>query len=129
MGCSGRKSERMEHGGDPTCRSCRRIRMPVCEQCQDDHHLKLHRRDGAPDGEPGWICTQCGTWMIFGALPPKTDTRSRAASHKDSPGLWPADFPIDEAGKVEEGLVVRSKSGDIEGRTTGDRRRCTSVGC
>lgn len=47
---------------------------------------------------------------------------------------WPADFPLDASGRVAEGLVaeglvVRSISGDIEGRTTGSRRRCTSAGC
>ena len=42
---------------------------------------------------------------------------------------WPADFPLRDDGTVEEGLVVRSQSGTIEGRTTGSRRRCISTGC
>ena len=99
--------------------------MSVCPQCQTDAHLRLQRRDG----EPGYTCTQCGTWMQFGALPPKVPTRSRAQAHKASPGRWPEDFPLDEAGKVEEGLVVLSKSGELEGRTTGARQRCTSIDC
>lgn len=44
-------------------------------------------------------------------------------------GPWPATFPIASDGKVEEGLVVRSISGAIEGRTTGARRPCISHGC
>ena len=46
-----------------------------------------------------------------------------------SAGSWPAGFPVDGDGRVEEGLVVRSKSGAIEGRTTGARLRCSSIGC
>ena len=99
--------------------------MSVCPQCETDAHLRLQRRDG----EPGYQCDKCGTWMLFGALPPKIPDRSRAQAHKASPGRWPEDFPIDEAGKVEEGLVVRSKSGTLEGRTTGARQRCTSLDC
>ena len=49
--------------------------------------------------------------------------------HLLSPGSWPTDFPLTADGKVEEGLVVRSKSGLIEGRTTGARLRCYSTGC
>lgn len=49
--------------------------------------------------------------------------------HETSPGEWPADFPVDAAGRVEAGLVVRSLSGEIEGRTTGARLRCSSFGC
>lgn len=99
--------------------------MSVCPQCQTDAHLKLKRRDG----EPGYQCTVCNTWIQFGALPPKPSTKSRVQLHKANPGRWPAEFPIDEAGKVEEGLVVWSKSGAIEGRTTGARQRCTVLGC
>lgn len=99
--------------------------MSVCPQCQTDSHLRLQRRDG----EPGYQCDACGTWMQFGALPPKVPNRSRVQQHKASPGRWPADFPLDAAGKVEEGLVVWSKSGALEGRTTGARQRCTVLGC
>ena len=99
--------------------------MSVCPQCETDAHLRLQRRDG----EPGYQCDKCGTWMLFGALPPKVPDRSRAQAHKASPGRWPEDFPLDAAGKVEEGLVVRSKSGTLEGRTTGARQRCTSLDC
>jgi hypothetical protein len=76
--------------------------MSVCPQCQNDDHLRLQRRDG----EPGYMCTECGTWLQFGALP-----------------------PVDADGKVEEGLVVLSKSGELEGRTTGARQRCSSIDC
>jgi hypothetical protein len=99
--------------------------MSVCPQCQTDDHLRLQRRDG----EPGYQCGACDTWLQFGALPPKPSTRSRTQLHKASPGRWPEDFPIDADGKVEEGLVVWSRSGTIEGRTTGARQRCTSIGC
>jgi Zn ribbon nucleic-acid-binding protein len=99
--------------------------MSVCPQCQTDAHLRLQRRDG----EPGYQCTECGTWLQFGALPPKVPNRSRAQAHKASPGRWPDDFPVDAEGKVEEGLVAWSKSGEIEGRTTGARLRCTSIDC
>ena len=99
--------------------------MSVCPQCQTDAHLRLQRRDG----EPGYQCDQCGTWIQFGALPPKAPTKGRATAHKASPGRWPEDFPLEADGKVAEGIVVLSKSGEIEGRTTGARIRCTSIGC
>jgi hypothetical protein len=99
--------------------------MSVCPQCETDAHLRLQRRDG----EPGYVCGQCGTWLQFGALPPRAPSKGRAQAHKSSPGRWPAELPLTEDGKVEEGLVVRSRSGEIEGRTTGARIRCTSIGC
>jgi hypothetical protein len=46
-----------------------------------------------------------------------------------SSGPWPAEFPTTADGRVDEGLVVRSKSGRIEGRTTGSRRPCSSTAC
>jgi len=99
--------------------------MSECPQCLSDAHLRLQRRDG----EPGYRCDECGTWMQFGALPPKPPTKGRAQAHKASPGRWPDDFPLESDGKVAEGMVARSKSGELEGRTTGLRQRCTSVGC
>jgi hypothetical protein len=99
--------------------------MSVCPQCQTDEHLRLQRRDG----EPGYQCDRSSTWLQFGALPPRPSTKSRSQLHKASPGRWPEDFPLDADGKVEEGLVVWSKSGDVEGRTTGARQRCSSIGC
>lgn len=42
---------------------------------------------------------------------------------------WPVEFPVLPDGRVEEGLVVWSISGTIEGRTTGSRRPCISTGC
>lgn len=42
---------------------------------------------------------------------------------------WPAEFPVLPDGRVEEGLVVWSRSGTIEGRTTGSRRRCIATPC
>ena len=98
--------------------------MSVCPQCETDAHLRLMRQDGVP----GYECTECGTWMLFGALPAKVPTKSRAQAHKASPGRWPDELPLVD-GKVEEGLIVLSKSGEIEGRTTGPRYRCTSIGC
>ena len=44
-------------------------------------------------------------------------------------GGWPPNFPIESSGGVAQGLVVRSVSGAIEGRTTGSRRRCSSTNC
>ena len=99
--------------------------MSVCPQCQTDVHLRLQRRDG----EPGYQCSQCDTWLQFGALPPKAPTKGRASAHKASAGRWPDDFPLDPDGKIAEGIIVTSKSGDIEGRTTGARLRCNSIGC
>ncbi|MSO87105.1 MAG: hypothetical protein EXQ71_06245 [Acidimicrobiia bacterium] len=99
--------------------------MSVCPQCQTDVNLRLQRRDG----EPGYQCSKCDTWLQFGALPPKAPTKGRASAHKASAGRWPDDFPLDADGKIAEGIVVTSKSGDIEGRTTGARLRCNSIGC
>jgi hypothetical protein len=45
------------------------------------------------------------------------------------PGLWPGKFPVLADGGVEEGLPVWSLSGQVEGRTTGARLPCISVGC
>ena len=49
---------------------------------------------------------------------------------------WPTDFPLDAAGRVEDGLVVWSLpvdvpgfSGRIEGRTTGGRQVCAAPSC
>src|SRR5437588_8392618 len=47
----------------------------------------------------------------------------------DTPGPWPVEFPTTVDDKVREGLVVRSLSGAIEGRTTGSRRPCISHSC
>ena len=52
-----------------------------------------------------------------------------AKEQKLSLGSWPKEMPYGEDGRVEEGLVVWSLSGKIEGRTTGARLRCSSIGC
>jgi hypothetical protein len=52
-----------------------------------------------------------------------------AKEHKLSPGSWPEEMPFGPDGRVEEGLVVWSLSGKMEGRTTGARLRCSSIGC
>jgi len=52
-----------------------------------------------------------------------------AEEHRRSAGSWPGEMPVDAAGRVDEGLTVWSRSGTIQGRTTGSRRRCTSTGC
>jgi hypothetical protein len=52
-----------------------------------------------------------------------------AEEHQLSLGSWPEEMPVSAEGRVEEGLVVWSRSGTIEGRTTGSRRRCSSTGC
>lgn len=44
-------------------------------------------------------------------------------------GPWPKEFPTGTGNKVAEGLIVRSKSGSLEGRTTGSRRACSSTEC
>jgi hypothetical protein len=49
--------------------------------------------------------------------------------HKRTAGSWPKDMPVTPEGRVEEGLVVWSQSGNIEGRTTGSRTRCSSTEC
>lgn len=47
----------------------------------------------------------------------------------DDIDAWPSDFPVTSDGRIAEGFVVLSKSGTIEGRTTGSRRPCISIGC
>lgn len=42
---------------------------------------------------------------------------------------WPRAFPLAGTGGVAEGIRVESKTLGIEGRTTGSRRRCISIGC
>lgn len=44
-------------------------------------------------------------------------------------GPWPLEFPAIADDRVAEGLTVWSLSGDIEGRTTGNRRPCITLGC
>jgi hypothetical protein len=44
-------------------------------------------------------------------------------------GPWPENFPLLPDDRVEEGLVVWSRSFTIEGRTTGSRRPCSSTNC
>src|SRR3546814_11946896 len=97
--------------------------MSVCPNCETDAHLRLQRQDG----EPGYQCDACGTWMLFGALPPKPTPKGRAPAHKASPGRWPADMTLTEDGKVQAGLVVLSRSGEIEGRTTVARSSRSSI--
>ena len=80
--------------------------MAECPQCQSDADLRLQRRDELP----GYLCEKCGTWVQFGDVTPTVPTRSRAQAHRDSPGLWPEDFPLEPDGKVAEGLVVFSKT-------------------
>jgi hypothetical protein len=43
------------------------------------------------------------------------------------PHRWPADFPLVDGSRIPAGLVVRSLSGAMEGRTTGLRRRCPAT--
>jgi hypothetical protein len=43
-------------------------------------------------------------------------------------GPWPEELPV-VGEHVAEGLVVWSRLGLVEGRTTGSRRPCTSHGC
>jgi hypothetical protein len=50
-------------------------------------------------------------------------------NHAADANGWPDGFRVTAEGGVEEGLVVRSRSGTIEGRTTGSRRPCLSIGC
>ena len=48
---------------------------------------------------------------------------------RDADG-WPSWLDVDDDNRVPEGLVVRSRSGEIEGRTTGaPRRRCAAKNC
>lgn len=42
---------------------------------------------------------------------------------------WPTTLPCTAGGRLAVGLVFRSLSGEIEGRTTGGRRRCPAHRC
>jgi hypothetical protein len=42
---------------------------------------------------------------------------------------WPTGFALTAAGTVAEGIPVFSRTQGIEGRTTGSRRACASIGC
>jgi hypothetical protein len=61
--------------------------------------------------------------------PSAEELRASHQAHLKSPGHWPRDFPLLADGRVREGLKVWSRSQEIEGRTTGSRRRCLSTGC
>ena len=43
------------------------------------------------------------------------------------PDGWPRAFPVITGGKVAEGITVHSLSGQILGKTTGNRRRCSAT--
>lgn len=58
-----------------------------------------------------------------------TDFPSDHALYEVEGASWPEDMPFGGDGRIEEGLVVWSRSGTIEGRTTGSRLRCSSIGC
>jgi len=45
------------------------------------------------------------------------------------PDRWPDELPVAPDGTIEEGIPVFSRSGEIEGRTTGARLRCSSKVC
>lgn len=42
---------------------------------------------------------------------------------------WPRHLPFTESGRIRTGIVVKSIDGNIEGRTTGGRRKCPSNRC
>lgn len=42
---------------------------------------------------------------------------------------WPVALAVDDDGRIPVGMVVRSLSSTIEGRTTGGRRRCPAAHC
>lgn len=42
---------------------------------------------------------------------------------------WPVALAVDDDGRIPIGMVVRSLSSAIEGRTTGGRRRCPAAHC
>ena len=44
-------------------------------------------------------------------------------------GSWPQSFPVLSSKSVHEGLIVRSRTGEFEGRTTGSRRPCSNPDC
>jgi hypothetical protein len=48
-------------------------------------------------------------------------------TERHRPDRWPADFPLVDGSRIPAGLVVRSLSGAMEGRTTGLRRRCPAT--
>jgi hypothetical protein len=43
--------------------------------------------------------------------------------------IWPEELPVDGEGRIARGMVVWSRSGEIEGRTTGGRRVCGDPKC
>jgi hypothetical protein len=68
-----------------------------------------------------------GTWWCTRQLDAVTGER-RARGRPVATG-WPAALPLVDERHIEEGLVVWSRSGDIEGRTTGSRLPCRSASC
>jgi len=42
---------------------------------------------------------------------------------------WPRQFPTDSSGRISEGLIVRSLTNRLEGRTMGGRYECPSASC
>ena len=58
-----------------------------------------------------------------------TEFRDLYRSHICDADSWPKDFLLIDDRTVHEGILVRSLSQKIEGRTTGSRRKCASKKC
>jgi hypothetical protein len=77
----------------------------------------------------------CGDQFIDGLLTARVldKTVQGLVRHAYSLGLnrdgWPQHFDVGSNGRVPIGLVVKSLSGRIAGRTTGGRRECPSLKC
>lgn len=65
----------------------------------------------------------------FGNHVGTTEFRELYRQHICDADSWPKDFLLIDDKTVHEGILVRSLSQAIEGRTTGSRRKCASKKC
>ena len=105
-----------------------RLVTPWCNCCPMDFWAEVKRLSYVTDAEKfGKLVSALFPHLGLGGTPEQfRDLYRKNLCHKDG---WPKSFDVLDHGKVEEGLTVLSLSGVVEGRTTGNRRKCLVTEC
>lgn len=98
----------------------------VLRGMSDDELVRLEEHWAAKAAEHRSWGDDVGSWRCAKQLAAVAD--ERRARHPVPPG-WPAALPLVDERHIPVGLVVWSRSGDLEGRTTGSRLPCRSSSC
>lgn len=99
--------------------------------------LPTSSRDSSPTLEAGALADTCldlARHLLEGRVSGADGDLARrlcrrAYAFANTSDGWPISLPVTESGRIAVGLVFRSLSGAIEGRSTGGRRRCPAHGC